>query len=1122
MNHVGVMDPGSYKLKPIEAVARLIRAPHFLKDANGEFAEFVADKITRATASNTSVVTEATVLMSQAHMGVTLFRQQRETARLMAGFLYKTMIPDDKVPTGTTFIRKYRITDQREAQHGTYDTVTNGVQSTEYSEEFRPSSKVVSMQFGSLLDFTVPSVAADLITRELEKCSTSWELTRTIELLQYCAAQPTLIDRIVRQTKTSGRAERLDDVLTIAELTCGMVNIQPDTFVCALENARKVLQTERSEVMIMGDSLFRIVSQKTSGLRSYMVAEDTVLSPEFAVYSMDNETAKSSGGHEFVMREMTAHKAMGSGLPFVEGSLYQESTRVNYIVSGGGPDDKVPIIHVDGVQMEHGASRNTSTEHKAFSNADGFKWEYFTVGCTAPSISQLNPYALLHSKDGDELNYKHVAQRSPSSTFLHRYDGAVVEVAIRNLHEAANPPELFSSARRAYLQRELNAMLASGDVPAITSAQMIELARTRDWYTKTKNPASVLEFDMRHIAVFQRDHWIVRPRFVMFNSSGMNCIENEIAQIGSELLACFGDSSQAYNVKAGLEFIEHALHCGSDPEKMLTVRSAAFTNGCDLNFLNDSSWTKSRQYWLMLTDPVCTLMLRRALLEKEASDKLAPEEHTVLLKLEELINGVLFLFHAVVGERSNSVIAHMSAPYYTDGLNQTQQGYPENFSVTDIDYCNIMYWVVLPAMGAKVYATDDMPTVEYSQMAQGVDATRLKNDLNLNDDEMPTVPRLRGKVFFTKATQPNTRFDATELFAPTAGLSNRTEPEPGFHPTSLVTYMWSVRIHKLTGVTNYLAKFLLGIHYSTLLTPRVIHKHHDTTYYSGLSYLLFRGLRFTGCGIAIMPQRAALYTLGTGIVCKPTSHNTHQLLTVNQYCESVIIPETMDSPGLYMSNMYMKDLRGGDVHIDTKSPFDMVIADSCNGFCPESDTSCGTRRPYIFTTGRSERLVSPIAHDPRMRMEGYTCMPTLLRPFSSVLAVKHKATGRGRNTEESNLRLFCRTQHVVDLDKGVLDAVSDPFKDTVERANGNRRITDIMHKELGVAFCGTYGVGLTSDKKLKCSSYEPSESLVDRLAPRISGTGLFANTPIQSSYQLITPIFNRIFENMRYSRVLQH
>lgn len=135
------------------------------------------------------------------------------------------LIPDDKVPTSMKFVRLYRITDQREAQHSTYDMITNGVMSKDYKQEFRPTSRVVTMRFGSLLGVTVPSVALELITRELDSVSTSWELTRTIDVLQYCTAQPTLTDRIAQRTKTASRAEKLDCVLTMAELICGMVNL---------------------------------------------------------------------------------------------------------------------------------------------------------------------------------------------------------------------------------------------------------------------------------------------------------------------------------------------------------------------------------------------------------------------------------------------------------------------------------------------------------------------------------------------------------------------------------------------------------------------------------------------------------------------------------------------------------------------------------------------------------------------------------------------------------------------------------------------------------------------------------------------------------------------------------
>lgn len=656
---------------------------------------------------------------------------------------------------------------------------------------------------------------------------------------------------------------------------------------------------------------------------------------------------------------------------------------------------------------------------------------------------------------------------------------------------------------------------------------MIDLAQTKDWYTKTNNPASLLEFDTRNMVIPNRNGsgsrppWIVRPRVALFNTSSMNNIENEIAQIGSELLTHFGCGKHAQILADNLAFIEEALHWDRGLETMVDMRLGLYDNARIAVFDNDD-WTKTRHYWSWLADPVCAVGIRRVLLEKENDDRLRPAERTVLMQLDGLINGITSLFNGVVGKRDNSVIAYMF-PFYlhtcTDAARNTIRGYPFEFTREEVDYCNLMYWVILPSMGAKVYIRNSQGVnIEYSDVVYQNGECNLTNELTLSAEEILTVPRLPNNCVFSKGN-PRNLIDVTHLYEPTSAQSRCSDG--GLHPTSVVTYMWAMRIQKLVNVTNNLAKVLLGIHYSTLLTHKVIQEHYDTEYYSGMSYLMFRGLRFTGCGITLMQQRSALYTLGTGIICKPTSHNTHQVHSVNQYCESVVIPETLEAPGLHIPNLYMKDLQGGDVQINTQGPFDMVIADAFNGFCPESESASGYRRPYIFTTGRSERLNGPVVRDPRLRTEGYTCMPTLLHPFSSVLATKPKHSARHRHGEESNHKLFCETHHIAEYDKGVLDSIGDPFRDTVDRASGNKRVTHIMHKELGVAFCGTYGVGFTSDKKLMCVSDKTIEPLVDRLAPRISGTGLFACNPMSTTHRLINPIFNRVFESSRYSRTLE-
>lgn len=1130
------MEPSSYTLKPLETLERLVKAPAFLADPSSAFAEYMIDNIIRPSAVNSSISANAIVVISQAHMGVALFKQQRDTSRLLAGLVYKLLIPDNVVPTGTRFCRRYRITDQREAQQGSYDTITNGVQTREYSQVFHHTSKVVTMQFGCLLGVTVRSVAIDLIARELERVSTSWELTRTIDLLRYCVAQPTLTDRVAQRTKTHNRGEKLDAILVMAELLCGMINIQPDSFICALENARRVLGSDKPEVLIVGDTLFRVISQRSSQgtVWSQIHCEDTTLVPEFSVYTMANETNRGGGEYEFVMQQVTQHALSNKTLSFKDDSAFHASaseTKVHYIRVGGGPTDRIPIVHIDAVQMEHGSNRDTSTEHKAFCNSDGFKWEYFTVGCMAPAVNQINPSHVLSATNSEDINYKQLAQRSPSVSYIHQYDGAVACVHLRSLHAIGNPEELFSRERRLKLQNDLNALMR-GDPAAIPVDNLARLAHSNDWYGKIKNPASVLEFDTRFMAVpvpqgvrsagnAVPERWVVRPRVTLLNSSPMNNINGEMAQIGSELLAHFADTEHAKNVQENLKFLEKALHHEHGIESMREMRTAVL-RGQPTACLNDADWIKGRSYWSWIADPICAVHMRHALAHKESCDQLAVGERTVLIQLEALTNGIVSLFKGIVGHRNNSVIASMPAVFGEPAQAVVcSHGYPRSFTLDEVDYCNLMYWIILPALGARVYrqiSDGDFDTTS-GPLQYRPEELNLVNVLNLSNESALAVGRLPADCVFSKVL-PQKHVDVSEQFEPTASTHKRCT-DAGFSDTSVVTYLWAIRLQKLACIGNNLAKVLLGMHYSTLITHNVLRDHYDTKYYSGVSYLLFRGVRFTGCGVSLMQQKSALYTLGTEIVCKPTAHNTHQVHTVNQYCESSVIPDTLESPGVYMPNLYMKDVRGGDVSIDTGDCFDMVVAEAFNGFCPESDGASGYRRPYIFTTGRSVRLNGSITRDPLMRAEAYTCMPTLHHPFSSVLRARHKPVGRHRNKEESNRKLFCKTLHVGEFEKGVLDPIGDPFKDTVDRVNGDKRTTDIMQPTLGVAFCGTYGIGYTSDRKLMSASDETRQTVVDRLAPRVSGTGIFSSNPIPTTYRLINPIFNRIFESSRYSRVLQ-
>ncbi|KAK2832709.1 hypothetical protein Q5P01_016598 [Channa striata] len=699
-------------------------------------------------------------------------------------------------------------------------------------------------------------------------------------------------------------------------------------------------------------------------------------------------------------------------------------------------------------------------------------WEYFTVGCTAPALNQVVASNVLSLTDSEEISYKQLAQQSPSVSYLHRYDGSVVGVTLRELHPLGNPAELFGRERRDKLQGDLNALMRNGS-REITAERMAALARSDNWYHKIRNPASLLEFDTRNMVVepVATARWLVRPRVALFNSSSMNSIANEIAQIGSELLARFGDTEHAKHIACNVAFLDDALHYEHGVESMLGMRDQIL-RGAAVPQLENPNWTKGAWWETGSTpwSPPCFEHERYA------------------------------------------------------GANVSEHGYPTNFTLDEVDYCNLMYWIILPSLGARVYrrgaAARQAEHAVRSQLRYRNGERDLSENLGLSDaNRTLTVARLTGDCAFSKVRPSVCEVDVSEHFEPTASR-HKSCTDAGFHETSVVTYVWAIRLARIARIGNNLAKVLLGMHYSTLLTHEVIRDHYDTAYYSGMSYLLFRGVRFTGCGVSLMQQKSALYTLGTEVLCNPTSHNTHQVHTVNQYCESVVIPETLESPGLYIPNLYMKD-----VHVDGRGgPYDMVIADAFNGFCPESDSASGYRRPYLFTTGRSQALQGlggAVPKDPLMSAEAYTCMPTLLRPFSSTLRGSQR--GRRRDCdEESNRRLFCNALHAQEFERSVLDSIGDPFKDTVERANGNKRATDIMQPSLGVAFCGTYGVGLTSDKKLM-TACDPTaqEPLVERLAPRISGTGVFACNPMRTTSRLIAPVFSRVFHALSYNRILR-
>lgn len=90
----------------------------------------------------------------------------------------------------------------------------------------------------------------------------------------------------------------------------------------------------------------------------------------------------------------------------------------------------------------------------------------------------------------------------------------------------------------------------------------------------------------------------------------------KIAQIGSELLAHFGDTEHAKIVALGLEFLSKALYYKAGTRSMLDMRDLILGNQ-NVPALHNAEWTRGHLFWSWIVDPICAVHMRRVLGVKE-------------------------------------------------------------------------------------------------------------------------------------------------------------------------------------------------------------------------------------------------------------------------------------------------------------------------------------------------------------------------------------------------------------------------------------------------------------------------------------------------------------------------
>ena len=1130
-----------FVVKPANVMKHSMKNPEFLNWQPGTLAKALVNHIFGPGADNSSINTTTILQFAAAEIGWSLFQDHEELSRLLAGLVYKMMVPMEHVPTSSILVKKFTRADQREAQEGAYDSVGNSVPSREFKQVYTMISKFVSLKFGNKLTMISRTEALKLVEQVFNSASVSWQLTKIKSVLIYCVRQPTLIDMLLQRVKHSSRAERLHWALMIAELMCGIVNVCPAATPGVIENMRQALKSDKDEVLIMGQSLYRALP--------VCQTREIELKPECVQYDLTQEMLSPDRTCEYVMQFSDGSRSCGE-LPFIRPTAQGQGEKIAVPVMriGGGRSSEVPILRVDTSQLEHNPDDDTSLENTAFSNPRGHKWEYFTLGCLAPALTSIRPSQILCDRSGaGELTYLDVMKRSPNVSNIIQHDGKIVKVHITEIHQQANPPELFSSDRVKALTKDIVEVFKGR--PSVPVDQLARLGEEESWLAKTANPACVLEFCPRYMAIPvnkeakgvnpEPTHWIVRPRVAMFNSSMMNSIQGEFVQIGCELLGKLG-KEQEVCIGDYLQIIKTGLNNSDGAESVINVRVAAykinpFQATCET--IEKSFRNGIRELQCIMSDPIAAVFTAKYFTDRDKPDKNLEKDHALVLTLfEDFQHTLLEVFDSVVGDRrKNTVVA--SLPLFCDPpeLNETEAGglnkyhYPEYFTQDDIDYCNLMYWVILPVLGARVFGkskSDD--SFHQHQLLYRPDDANLSEELGTADDTRCTVGRLKGSDYVFAKVEPRNYKNYSEAFEPTATKPKHVG-DPGLSSSSVITYIWAFRVNMLKKLPQLVPKVLLAMHYTTLLTRRVILEHCDKDYYSGLSYLLFRGTRFQGVGITLIGQKSVLYTLGSKIICFPTDSNSHREITLTQSCESLVMPEGIESPGIHVPNMYMKDVVGGDVVFSKSDPYAIVVADAFNGFCPESERSAGYRRPFIFIRGRSQDLNGDLEPDPLAGPGGtisYTCMPTLLPPFSSVYRIYElrKRKQRMGSGPVPNIKLFCEVNPVSEIDDYLNELNCDPFTDAVNRTKSLLLPQErLMTPELGVAFCGTYGLGNYSDLSLKPRKQGETETgLVSELSPRISGTGMYLYTSADAAKNIMGIVLSRIINISTHQRYISH
>lgn len=1063
------------------------------------------------------------------YTGLMMNTRQRGSLQALTNLLSVLHTPE-KIPIKKVqFILRFKNCGQVLAQKGQMTTKVGGV-STSYNDITITMERYVAGFSIGDQELFLESDPAEVITALAEKMQsleTTWGLTMVHLHAVYVSRQPSLTQRMlmsnVLHQPDNNFMGKILQICFAEHLMCGALNRSQYNLQRVLTSLSEIIKSDTGEIIAVVPQLItdcgklaldkvRIVSNKQrytynpnrpNGMEGYALFGRVNSDPNNDTYTISNSRR---------MLQIVGTRRPDDNLTDV------------------APDKVGDTVEVDMIKLENGhhcfVATIDSTPFDLSPNADscdaplkqaGVKRVFFTVGACPDAYQHYcnsGFFGAANSPSGS-ISPKTVCEANPGVTYYMDYDtNRVAKVTLESIHQMVAHEELFDATLAWEMWTQVFNADQLGFVNEEESAELLRMT------AKQRRQSPLLMFETNPRMMFAvstaNKHHAVKyqlgetnsfvyyvPRMVLGNASACSDFNNEmVGCIGSlahlvqdsvhhltNLVAYISknlsnvrpaqvramrriavDTMVSADIVDALKILvaEAALTDPICQVKYLSVYAKAMnlaSQPVDLDVLDATRDAAIANNTAVAADPNASQGdkdIATAARDGAMQASLEGREQIVLTEYVRDNNGVLTkLYDMIVGahkdidclvdtvyafEDYNAILAAATPLIYD----------PAHNLPADSRYLKFMYGIAMPAVSVNI----DRPSL-----------STLVPD-NKNDQLLPlTLDSMDDGVFVTHASALHP-----------------------YHSASITAYRPLFRTRHEMLMKRFsnctMVRVLALMHYWTFWNATTMENHFDKLYYSGLSYLVVRHMKFKGYNVAAMPPKSSRMLVGNRAAAFPTT--TWLNTEFKQTMDMAMAPMDMTSIGVVCNNVYITDVKGMSDQFDPHNPDCNLIFDSYNDYLPEGIDNYQGGGGLLSVHGRFDN-VGNVTTDMDPISGHYTELPTSFFKTSVLFNRTKTVLLNNVYTEDSSVGMMEAALNVNSFTESVPGHIVAAIERGLTQANivtqvitGSQKAQTIFTRQFGAMSTDDYAVGFGSSTLLRGG---PSSHLHPELQPRISSIG---------------------------------